>query len=342
MKKTILFSALALLLPAGIFAQQRIVLIEQFTNSGCPPCAMYTPQVTQYADNNPATTAVVAYHTSFPYNDSMYFENPAESNQRVNFYNVPAVPHTVLDGNQFSGGSSSFVPGMAAAISSRAAVAAQYDITAINPQVSGNVIQGAFVFTSQLASNTGDSLRAHIVVIEKNVLKSAYLASPGNNSETVYKYVMRKMLPDANGSFLVNRQLNGTDTISFSWNMQNIKSVPEVRVVAFVQNITTQEVYMAVMSTPSIATGAEDIARDDHGILVFPNPAGDYITIGSAEPFSGTVLVKDIQGRETLAAQYGIVNEKYVTMSLNGLAPGFYLLVFRNEQGEFTRKITVK
>lgn len=341
MKYRILHSFFAFVCVCTATAQQRIVLIEQFTNSGCPPCASSTPPVLQYVNNNPATVVAVAYHTSFPYNDSMYFENPAESNARVNLYSVVSVPHTVLDGNQFSGSSSSFLPGMATAITSRAAVPAPYTISSTGAQITGNTLQGAFVFTSLQGSNATDSLIAHIVVIEKEVQKSAYLASPGNNTETVYQYVMRKMLPGSQGTPLLNRQLNGMDTIAFTWNMQNIKSIAEVRVVAFVQNVNTKEIYQAAMSDPNDITGTNETIDPATDVTLYPVPAGNFVTATTKEPFTGTVYVNDMLGRTTPLAPLNVENSSSISIPLEGLAPGVYFIGFRNERGTFTRKIIV-
>jgi thiol-disulfide isomerase/thioredoxin len=341
MKSTILHSLFFCAFAITATAQQRIVLTEQFTNSGCPPCASSTPTVLQYVTNNPATNVAIAYHTSFPYNDSMYFENPAESNARVSYYNVFAVPFTVVDGNQYNGSSASFIPGMNAAYTSRAAVASPYTITTSGTQITGNTLQGTFMFTSLQNSNAADSLVAHIVVIEQSVQKNAYLASPGANSETVYHYVMRKMLPGSSGTVLQNRQLNGTDTIPFTWNLQHIKSIAEVRVVAFVQNVTTMEVYQAAMSDPNDITGIAANTNNTEFNL-YPVPAHDVVIAATAQPFTGSVTITDLVGRMAPVTPLAVENANTVSIPLNGLTSGVYLVNFRNENGTVVRKIIVE
>lgn len=341
MKSTILNSFLVCAFAVTATAQQRIVLTEQFTNSGCPPCASNTPTVLQYVTNNPATNVAVAYHTSFPYNDSMYFENPAESNARVNVYGVFSVPNTVVDGNQYNGSTAGFIPGMNAAYTSRAAVASPYTITTSGTQITGNTLQGSFTFTSLQNSNAADSLVAHIVVIEQSVQKSAYLASPGANSETVYHYVMRKMLPGSSGTVLQNRQLNGMDVINFSWNLQHIKSIAEVRVVAFVQNTNTLEIYQAAMSDPNDITGIAPAEKKDD-FKMHPVPAHDVVVAATGQPFTGTVSVTDLLGRIAPVTPLAVENATTVTIPLHGLTPGVYMVNFRNDNGTVVRKIIVE
>lgn len=127
MKKTIIQFSIFLMTSSLSFAQQRIVLLEQFTNSGCPPCASSTPTVLNYVDTSPNDVVAIAYHTSFPYNDSMYFENPVQSNTRTSLYGVSGVPHTVIDGNYYSNGSPAFISVMSSTINARKAMPAQYN-----------------------------------------------------------------------------------------------------------------------------------------------------------------------------------------------------------------------
>ena len=166
MKKTVFTFTFLFIVMQFSFAQ-RVVLIEQFTNSGCPPCAAATPPVFNYVNNNPADVVAIGYHTSFPYSDSMYFENPAESNARVSYYTVQTVPYSIVDGNYYANFSSSFNTVIANTINTRKAIANKYNITNLNNTISGNVLNTKFVFESLNANNTNDTLRAHIVVIEK-------------------------------------------------------------------------------------------------------------------------------------------------------------------------------
>lgn len=43
--------------------------------------------------------------------------------------------------------------------------------------------------------------------------------------------------------------------------------------MAFVQNITTREIYQAALFSPSILTSVPNNSEDSNGILAFPNPA---------------------------------------------------------------------
>ena len=128
MKKVFLLVFALLFIKSATVFGQRKVLIEQFTNSGCPPCGSVTPQEAQFANSNPSNVIMISYHTSFPYLDSMYFENPIESDQRVSFYTIPSVPFTKVDGNYFSG---YLVPTINTTVPQRALITPRYSV-AIN------------------------------------------------------------------------------------------------------------------------------------------------------------------------------------------------------------------
>jgi len=208
----------------------------------------------------------------------MYWDNTAESDQRVGYYAVSGVPYSIMDGNVYDGPSTVFTSGISSIVGNRAAVAPKYSIQSTNFTLNGNLLSGSFKFTSADASNSGENLVAHIVVIEKNVLKSAYAASPGSNNETSYEYVMRKMLPDADGMVLVNTAINGSDSTLINWTLHKIKNIDELRVVVFVQNNTTKEVYQAQLFNPDKIATIKEVSFAN-SISIYPNPAKDEISI---------------------------------------------------------------
>jgi Secretion system C-terminal sorting domain len=340
MKKSIAFTALVLFVSTLSIAQTRIVLVEQFTNAGCPPCGVSSPLVYNFVNTNAADVVAVAYHTLFPYSDSMYYENPVESNARVSYYSVSGVPYSIVDGNFYSNTSSSFVPVMTATINARKIVATRYNSSALSFNLIGNQLMGSFQFTSTNASNVSDNLVAHVVVIEKNVLKSSYLASPGANSETQYGYVMRKMIPDANGTSLINKAIGGNDTVNFNWTLNHIKDINELRVVTFVQNVTTKEIYVSQIFTPTITTGISESEITLNNISVYPNPATNNITISlQKKQFINTIEVVNQLGQVVYTQPVHAVAD-LITANLN-VSKGVYYVKITNSNMSVFQKIII-
>jgi thiol-disulfide isomerase/thioredoxin len=339
MKTLILIPALALALNTNTVAQNRVVLIEQFTNSGCGSCAAYTPTVYNYLNNNPADVVGVSYHASFPYNDSMHYENPTDANARINFYNIGGVPHSVVDGNYFDNSTNVLNPTIATTINTRKAIAPAYEITNPTLTLVGNQLSGTFAFKSLNTSTA--NLVAHVVVIEKDVLKSSYAASPGNNSETHYPYVMRKMFPTANGTILSNTTINGTDSINLNWTLAHIKNNAQLRVVAFVQNTTTKEVQEAQMfEIPTTTTALKSTLATLTNATLYPNPASNTVAITLANAtFINTITITNELG-EIVYNQ--VVNATTAVINTNiNLANGLYFVTIANDATHITKKLTI-
>jgi len=95
-KFTLLFS-IALLALLTIrqfsFAQaQRLVLVEEFTQASCPPCASQNPGFNDLIDANPDKIRSIKYQESWPGVDPMNAQNPTQVATRTSYYGVNAVP----------------------------------------------------------------------------------------------------------------------------------------------------------------------------------------------------------------------------------------------------------
>lgn len=323
------------------FAQNRVVLIEQFTNSSCPPCGAVSPSIYAFANSN-SDVAVVAYHTLFPYNnDSMYFENPTEATQRVNFYSINAVPYSVLDGNAYNGSTNPFAANISAHVDNRKGITPRYNIDVSSLLLTENQLSGLIKFSSSDAMNASENLVAHVVIIEKNVLKSAYVASPGANSELEFGYVMRKMIPDAFGTNLVNKNLHESDSISLSWVLNHIKDRSQLRIVAFVQNATTKEVYQAqIFSISGTPTSINETRKNSCNVVIYPNPAQKRLTLS----LGMTCFVHSL----SVINESGIVKYfKRVEENTNNifqeldLTNGVYSLKIQTSNGDIFKKLVI-
>jgi hypothetical protein len=165
-------------------------------------------------------------------------------------------------------------------INNRSAVAPKYSIFFVNSSLIGSTISADVVFVSEDAINQTEPLMAHIVIVEKDVQKSSYLASPGNNNETEYPWVVRKMLPDANGYSLLNTSLSGTDSIHVNFPTSNIKDLSKLRLIAFVQNIDTKEVYQGELSAPLILTNINHMKNNKSELFsIYPISQSNYLNI---------------------------------------------------------------
>ncbi len=329
MKNLIITCAIAIFSLSA--SAQKIVLIEQFSNAGCPPCATQTPLVTNYATQNSNKVAVIVYHVSFPYLDSMYNENPADNDAAEKYYGVQGVPYTAVDGNVYNNFTNDFNNKKSQVIDPRAAQAPKALVSIANAEVSNGKITGSVSF--EILDNTINinDLVLKTVVVEAEVNKSDYQKSPGKNAETVYHYVMRKHVPSFEGTTITAT----TQTENISWELNKIKNINQLRVIAYLQNKNTKEIYETVMATPSFsAVGAVFAANiNENAIKLFPNPTSNTLTINYVgnEKTAQAINIYNVNGQ--LISTNILLNSSN-EINVSQYASGTYLATITNANGK--------
>lgn len=330
--KKLTFILLFILIEISAIAQTRVVLLEQFSNSGCPPCASSTPPILNYVNTNPSKIAAIVYHTAFPYLDSMYYENPVESDARVNFYGSFGVPYSILDGNYYRNNSANLLSILNNTINSRTSINSTFAISKNNISLINRNLSGSIKFNS-LNNNTNDNLAAFIVVVEKRVEKSDYKASPGNNSETYYSYVMRKFMTNVNGYSLTKKAMNEEESIPFAWTVENFKDLQELRIVAFVQNLSTKEVYQSVLFNPFENSTGITNQEQNNAFEAYPNPSSGSVTIENKWSSDFKLNVYDSFGK--------LISSKLINTNIyeiGNLQTGIYMLQIISNEGVIVNK----
>jgi hypothetical protein len=275
MKKALLLSLLVAL-TVGLSAQsQRMAVLEHFTQASCAPCATYNPLVKQYLTANPTNRTAIKYQTSWPGVDPMNAHNPTQVADRVTYYGVTGVPNVVIDGNVAQGNPGTlFANGQSSTMDARVGVAAQFDITVfhtLSNDLSAVNVDAVMTSTTAVANA---NLKAHIVVVEKHIV---FASAPGSNGETDFYNVMKRMLPNSNGTDLQDVWANGnTVVLSESWNFTNVYNIGDLAVVVFIQDDVTKEIYQAGFSEfITLPTGVQslDLATTTQGFS-----SADYCT----------------------------------------------------------------
>ena len=201
--KHLTLTALAGLLSLSAFGQNRLVLVEHFTQASCGPCASQNPALKAILDANSTKVVALKYQTSWPGVDPMNAANPTEAAARVQYYNVTGVPNSVMDG---SGPGSPGTIVTATTINNRYNTAAPLNITASHQWTPNydSIQIGVFVAnagTTTVSSGAAGSLKLHVAVIEEEI---NYPSAPGSNGEKDFYQVMRKMVPDASGTTMAD------------------------------------------------------------------------------------------------------------------------------------------
>lgn len=249
---------------------ERMLLLESFTNTGCVPCAQYNPAMDSLIANNPDKVAAIKYHVSWPSaSDPMYLHNTSDNDAKTGYYGVNSVPHVVIDGNRFSGSPGQLSQGI---IDQLQAIASPVELRLSHRfDEAGNTIT-VHVMGKTLANLVGD-IRLFVGVIEKEI---HFDLPPGPNGEHDFHDVMKKIMPSASGESLgENMPPNTAFDFTFTWSMENVYDLNRLDAIAWVQNHHTKEVYQACKSNSPTGLGE----KTDTWCSVFPNPTSGTVTI---------------------------------------------------------------
>lgn len=258
--KNIVNTLLVCLFSVAAFGQNRLVLVEHFTQASCGPCASQNPALKTLLDANNTKVVALKYQTSWPGVDPMNAANPTEVAARVQYYNVTGVPNSVMDG---SGPGSPGTIVTTATINNRYNTAAPLNLSASHQWTPGydSIQIGVFVAnagTATVASGAAGSLKLHVAVIEEEV---NYPTAPGSNGETNFYQVMRKMVPDASGTTMADSWTAG-QTQMFVFKVaapSYLANLNKVSVVAFIQDNSGKSVLNAARTSAQIIAGLPDI-----------------------------------------------------------------------------------
>ena len=239
----VLFGALS------VSAQQRLCLLEEFTQASCGPCAAQNPALNTLLSANTAKVVSIKYQTSWPGTDPMNAQNPTEVATRVTYYGVGGVPDIEFDGNVISGGAPSDLTTAGInteyAVPSPLTMALSHSFNAAWDTVTINCTVTAL---SDMYSAAG-ALKLHIAMVEKEI---NFTTAPGSNGEKDFYSIMRKMYPNAGGTTMPDTLLAGQSfTVTFTQKVPTyIYRKSQIAIVGFVQNNTNKNVKQAAISEP--------------------------------------------------------------------------------------------
>ncbi len=259
MKKTLqLFSAIGLsaLFAVNANAQTtRTTLYEEFTGENCGPCAATNPYITSIADANISPVRkmiLLRYQVAIPSAPtsatSLYKQNPTEPVARHGFYNPPAdqfAPQARYNGNTIPDGSGNGSDGHAGFIT-QTMVDNSYNTQdapfSLNITHTWNATLDSitinYTVTAAQAFTAAAPLKLRLAITEEHI---SYATAPGTNGEKDFEFIMRKMVPDVNGTALGGTWTNGqvfSGSIkaampTYIWNKA------EVAIVGFIQEDAT-------------------------------------------------------------------------------------------------------
>jgi len=341
MKKITLF--LASMLSIAAFGQtQRTVLVEEFTQASCGPCAQANPTFNKTLDANVSKAVSIKYQTSWPGTDPMNAQAKDDVAKRVTYYKVSGVPDASMDGAATASPSKVTT----AAITKEYGVTSPFtlkvtqELNAAKDSIDIEITVGAAKeFT------TAGPFYLRVALVEKTIV---FAKAPGSNGEKEFYNVMRKMYPSPLGTSLALTWKNGeTKKVSLKVAVPSyIYKKEQLGIVAFLQTDNDKVVQQAAKSE-SVITGIEEANADETAanVIVFPNPMTDAATVGIQLFESNTVSMQVVNmlGQVVINNSLGHMNmgEQTVALNTSSLKPGLYFLNVYVGERLITQKIAI-
>ncbi|MBQ8065452.1 MAG: hypothetical protein IJ200_07330 [Prevotella sp.] len=290
MKKLYLLSLLVCTLLTTAFAQKRLVLIEEFTNTGCGPCAQWSPILDSCINYRLGDCIAIKYHSGYPYADDEFYNYDKEVQQaKVDFYHVTGVPTTYVNGTELGERSYAFLN---KAIDYCMEQPSDFQI-ALEKQLEGNHlstkvgvarnIELSTEYTTSIPEIDVSNLRLFVAAIEEHI----EAATPYPNGEKELNYTMRKMLTPAEG---ITPSSSIIFNAGFEWDIDFFDDLKQLGVLAYLQNIDTHEILATAYKGPD-AEGENRVALmnlydtpdnictpDYYGKVLFRNNGANTIT----------------------------------------------------------------
>lgn len=334
--------SIASLLSLAAFGQsQRTVLVEEFTQASCGPCAQANPALNSTLSTNASKAVSIKYQTSWPGTDPMNAQNPTDVSKRVSYYNVSGVPNVFMDGKPATS------PGTitTTSITKEYGVASPFKME-VTQQMNGkkDSIDIECTITATKDFTTAGPFYLRVALVEKTI---TFSKAPGSNGEKDFYSVMRKMYPSATGTSLAVSWTSGkSQTFSFKVLLPTyIYDKAQLGVIAFLQSDNDKVVQQAAMST-SVVTGIDQVSNlAGANVIVFPNPMTDAATVGIqlSESKNVNIQVVNTLGQTVINNSLGRLDSGEQTFDLNtsSLKPGLYFLNVYVGEHLITKKISI-
>jgi hypothetical protein len=287
MKKYLLLFLFVPLFIGQLSAFPKKSIVERYTNAYCGPCAQvnsawYTATTHDLVSSN--TISHIVYNVNWPApngpKDPMYILNSADNAVSWAYYGVNGVPWINVNGSELS---FDLDPSpLITAVNIGNAQVSPFKIV-LTPEIFSNNVMNIHV---KILHDIGDitsfqNTKLKVGLTEKTI---AFSSAPGSNGEKVFYSIARKMLPDAKGT-LLDIPAPGD---SLEMDLFYIPSAPflaavnldSLRVVAFIQNDNTKEIYQSEMTDliKSSNINAAFKVDDNLGAAPFTVTFHDYST----------------------------------------------------------------
>jgi hypothetical protein len=326
----------------------RSVLLEHFTNQSYSGMGQIETDLYSMVYDNlyGRDVNLVQYHTEYNSFDYLHQQSLAESNSRVLYYGINNADQIRINGQSLLSRTSDLVNGAAETLDMQMLQDAKFKIKLYPVSIQqGNMTITADV--SALEDISYDDYALHLVVTEDSIesLQSHNLMS-----------VVRTMRPDASGTTLPGTWVAGDLLqVANTWDFGSVSGITynpnNLKVVVFVQNRNTKEVYQVATSRNlNIFNGpvsnVDEIAMEEGKEILdmnlYPNPTQNYFNVEFSNELKGEYDWKlvDVTGR-VLRNGRAEAGTKTILVNTENFSPGIYIFSINNKNVYAQRKVII-
>ena len=320
----------------------RFPLYESFTSSTCAPCRPGNINVEGLFASNPGDQVSLKYQMSWPGTGDPYFT--AEGNARRTYYGINSVPNLQIDG-QWGDNSASLTQAIMDQFKAEVAlikIDAEYTVT--NQTVNIDVDIEPLV-------DLPAGLTLHVAIKERETTQNVK-----SNGETEFEDVMKKMVPNENGTALGALTENVTTSQSFSYTFQgsyrlsnnandpinhatehSVEDFNDLGVVVWIQDNSTKMIMQAAEAADPLSIN--EVSFNPIAAKVYPNPASSNLFVELEETTDFNIELSNTAGQLVKSSQYS--NTAKAELSVENLPRGIYILNIKSDKGSSSQRITI-
>ncbi len=311
--------------------RNKSILFEHFANNSSSLSNQSNDKVSELLNSSPADLISLQYHTSFPGSDSLNSNNQSDPGARVLYYGVGSIPVGIVNGgtdSKYIYDFSNNIPNIND-INLLSVKDAEYQFN-IFSEIKNSVISG----TIKVQASKDIPLRQTTVYIA--IAEDITVQSSGK--QVIYYNVVKKILPSAAGTPLRIALVKGqTVPVPFSWTVSKIYNSDRIKVVVFIQDENTREIYQVASSNNKLFTSVDDLSEASTSLSdmeIYPNPASNLAIISfEKELMTESVLnVIDSYGRIVKNIQV-LPHSSLIEISVNDLPNGLYFVRLVHKNG---------
>ncbi len=203
---------------------------------------------------------------------------------------------------------------------------AYINITPTITKVGNTITIHAAILPFPAWTNPSNAMTIHIALIEK-----VTTGNVGSNGETVFHNVLRKMLPNANGtsqaSFSPGIYVNISKSYTFQAN--EVEDFNNIEAIVFIQNDVSHEIYQSASIGISSSIEQDD-ASTNHILKLFPNPTTgqSQLTYFAQNPSEISLSIFDVNGKMISQSKTSKVarGKHSLPIDMIGFAKGIYFI----------------